>query len=553
MRFAGALVALICGALPCPAQAPAGAPTPKPTGHFGPQVAAGETATARFIVPLYERFDKQAAMGVVRFVDGFYRAPGNAGYNAALDHVRALLEQGGFGKQPGFELEEILSPMSSPAWTPVSGRLSVQIPDAEEIVLHDFDTPGDPDRVMLPIYARSADVEGTLLVDEDGVIEGDHDLAGIIVVSSASLSGRVLKRLEGRGVLAAISCSNASFTVDPNGGEEHLDAIQFRSVSPSTRLPVAQISRRSYNRLQELHEKHPAARLHLQAEVVLDENAQVRTLVARVIGAERPGEALCVVAHVQEPGAGDNASGVGGMCQGALTLSRLIRTQQLARPARTIEFVFGDEMRQSAVWLEHTSRKVIAGISADMLGQSESRTGARCLLERSPDPGALDPILPDEHTPWGAGRVEKDDLLPNGLALIARHALIDMGEHVEGWHTSENPWEGGSDHDIFLKRGIPGILLWHFTDFTYHTGLDRMERLDAEELRRTCAAILATTMALADLRRGDLVRLQASNVLERELRVKVALQAARPDVAKRWREWSRGVELWLANSVVDPE
>ena len=105
MRFAGALVALICGALPCPAQAPAGAPTPKPTGHFGPQVAAGETATARFIVPLYERFDKQAAMGVVRFVDGFYRAPGNAGYNAALDHVRALLEQGGFGKQPGFELD----------------------------------------------------------------------------------------------------------------------------------------------------------------------------------------------------------------------------------------------------------------------------------------------------------------------------------------------------------------------------------------------------------------------------------------------------------------
>jgi aminopeptidase YwaD len=523
------------------------APLTEPLGHVGPQVAPGTTATARFVKPVYEAYNAKAAMDSVAFVDGFYRAPGNEGYNACLDHVSARLSKAGYGKLEGFELEEILTPMKSPAWTPISGSLGVTLSDGQVVVLHAFDGPAQTDRVMLPIYSPNADVEGKPVFRAEDVV------AGSILVSEDPLSGRSLKRFAKQGALAVISCSNADFTVDSNGGDEHLDAIQFRSMSPSTRLPVAQISKRSLMRLQELAAQDPALRLTFQAEVKLEVDVQIRTLVARVIGKTRPDEAVCVVAHVQEPGAGDNASGVGGICQGAIDVAELIRGQQLSVPSRTLVFVFGDEMRQSAVWLEHNERKVIAGLSADMLGQSKSRTGARCLLERSPDPGALDTILPDKHTPWGAGRVREEDLSPNGLALIARHAMIDVSKHVGGWLTSENPWEGGSDHDIFLRNGIPGILVWHFTDFTYHTGLDRMDRLDGEELRRTASVVLATALGVADLRSSDLHRLRASNDLELDLRVAAALEVSRPDVAKRWREWCHGVELWLGASVVDPE
>ena len=65
--------------------------------------------------------------------------------------------------------------------------------------------------------------------------------------------------------------------------------------------------------------------------------------------------------------------------------------------------------------------------------------------------------------------------------------------------------------------------------------------------------IMALGLTIADLRQTDLKRLRTSNELERELRVKAALDAGRPDVAKRWREWCHGVEQWLAASCTDLE
>lgn len=523
------------------------APATPVTGHHGPAVAPGDTATARFAGELYDEFAPDAAMATVRFVDGFYRAPGNVGYDASLDYVRERLAAVGFGEREGFELDEIRTPLRSAAWTPVSGSFEVKAPGGEWEQLHGFDAPGDPDRVMLPINAPSADVEGVLVLDAEGVT------AGSVFVGEASLGGRAVAAHVKRGAVAVVSASIADFTRDPSGGDAHLDAIQFRSVSRSVGAPVAQISPRSLARLRALAAEHEGVRVRLRSQVTWKETGELRTLVARVTGATRPTEAVVVASHVQEPGAGDNASGVGGLCEGATALARAIRKGALDRPARTLVFLWGDEMRQSAIWLNATERTVIAGISADMLGQSRDATGARCLLERAPDPGALDTLPPDEHTPWGAGPVKEEDLVPSGLSLIARSALVDVARHVGGWHTSENPWEGGSDHDVFLRAGVPGILIWHFTDFTYHTGLDRLERLDSEELRRTSSAVLATALCLADLRDADLERLRASNALELELRVAAALEAERPDVAKRWREWCRGVELWLAASVVDSE
>jgi len=522
---------------------PEGAPR---AGHNGPPVAEGSSGPARFAGAVYQAFDVESAVETITFADRFYRAPGNHGYNATLDRVRERLVAAGFGEREGFELDEIVKPLRSPAWTPRSGRLAVRLPGGEEVVLHEFSETTDADRVMLPINAPSADVEGRV-VFEAGEVE-----AGTILVSRDALNDRRIAQLAKRGALAVLSSSLASFTVDPSGDEEHLDAIQFRTVSRSVRLPVAQISRRSQLELEELGASHPELRLSLQAEVEFEEG-ELRTLVARVLGDSRAGEAVAIASHAQEPGMGDNASGVAGLCEAAVALARCLDDGKLARPARTVVFLWGDEMRQSSIWLEESEREVVAGISADMLGQSIQRTGAICLLERAPDPGALDTLPPDVHTPWGAGSVDEEDLVPSGLSLIARTALVDVAQHVGGWATSENPWEGGSDHDVFLKRGIPGILLWHFTDFTYHTSLDRLGRLDPEELRRSAAAILSTALAVADLRRADLERLEASNELELELRVEAALTAARPDVAKRWREWCHGVDHWLTTTCVDAE
>ena len=163
-----------------------------------------------------------------------------------------------------------------------------------------------------------------------------------------------------------------------------------------------------------------------------------------------------------------------------------------------------------------------------------------------PDPGALVPLEPDEHTPWGANPVEESALHPSGLAVIARCAMIDVGMLVNGtWTTAEHPWEGGSDHDVFIGRGVPGVLFWHFTDFAYHTSLDRMGMIDGEEIRRTTSAIFAAALAVADPKPEDLSRYLACLEQERAMRIAAAREVENVELAQSWCRWTKGARAWL--------
>jgi hypothetical protein len=197
------------------------------------------------------------------------------------------------------------------------------------------------------------------------------------------------------------------------------------------------------------------------------------------------------------------------------------------------------------VWLDSTKLKPIAGLSSDMTGESKEKTGAIALLERMPDPGAVTPLAPDVHTPWGMTQVDEAKFVPNGLALIARCALLDVAEKDGGWDTADHPFEGGSDHEVFIDRGIPAALFWHFTDFAYHTSLDRLENVDASEMRRTGVALMSTALALADPKPGDLDRYLRSLNEEENVRVQAATTATQPELAEKWHRWCTGARQWL--------
>lgn len=506
--------------------------------HVGPDVAPGPGGPARFAALLHSGFRTDRAMDLATFIDGFYRTPGGEGYDQVLDRVARELATAGFGTTEGFELRFIETPMITPAWTPRSASFEVHLPGCPPLPLHRFNAPGDADRVMLPVHAPAADVRGLLALTLDQVVEG------AILVTDEDLDRRTIDAARKRGAVAVLSSAVFDFTVDPNGGDRHLDAIQFQSVAAGSTTPVAKISQRTHRILAGMLEFHGALEVSLRADVAL-EVRPLRTLVAEVIGSKQPEQCIAIVSHVQEPGAGDNASGVAGLCESATSIARAIRSGELERPARSLTFIFGDEMRQSAIFLKDTTRTVVAGISADMLGQSTSATGAIPLLERSPDPGALHTLPPDAHTPWGAGEVSEADLSPNGVAVIARCALRDVAGVEGDWHTAENPWEGGSDHDVFLSKGIPAVLFWHFTDFSYHTGLDRMCMLDAAELRRMSAAVMSCALALADPSPGDLKRYLASLELEREMRIASAKTAGSESAEGLWQTWCDETSTWF--------
>ncbi len=89
-------------------------------------------------------------------------------------------------------------------------------------------------------------------------------------------------------------------------------------------------------------------------------------------------------------------------------------------------------------------------------------------------------------------------------------------------------------------------MLWHFTDFSFQTSLDRMAHVDGEELRRTAVAALAGALAVADAQPTDLDRHLATLNLERQLRLDAVVRADAGDEAlTRWREWFDEARFWL--------
>ncbi|HUR27316.1 MAG TPA: M28 family peptidase, partial [Planctomycetota bacterium] len=432
----------------------------------------------------------------------------------------------------------ISTPLDSPAWTPLSARLELTS-GAKPRVLHSFAAPGDADRTMLPVGAISGQAEGAPVFSLENVRPGT-----ILVVDDAAQADP--REAAARGAGALLVASLESYNVDPSGRERHLDAIQYRHTQRASTIPVLQISRRSFASIQAAAAGDPAARLSVTAAVRTDERA-LRTLVATIVGKDRPMECVVTVAHVQEPGAVDNASGVGGIAEAACTLAALLElaAPPFERPSRSVVFLFGEEMDEARIWLDAAKRTTVAAVSADMIGASREATGAVPLLERAPDPGAVRPLLPDQHTAWGQAKIEFAELRPSGVNVVVRTALADVGALAKGWSTAENPYEGGSDHDVFLGKDVPAALLWHFTDFAYHTSLDRIAHVDPEELRRMSCTVAAAVLALADPRPGDLERYLRTNLLEKKLRVAAARDAKDAELAEQWNTWSESVRQWF--------
>ena len=122
-----------------------------------------------------------------------------------------------------------------------------------------------------------------------------------------------------------------------------------------------------------------------------------------------------------------------------------------------------------------------------------------------------------------------------------------------GWAVKTNPYEGGSDHTVFWRAGVPSLLDWHFTDHYYHTNLDRPDKTSAVELKNVGVAVAtsawwlasaneAEAMAAADLvERAALARLalerEQGRTLVAQAEDHAAAEATEAAVFEAWKRW----------------
>ena len=507
-------------------------------GQRAQALAAVGGGPERSVEVFYEGFDTERAMAVVEHGDRFYRAEGSDGYEAVRAHLRARLAAAGFGDAPHLELEELVIDPAHTSWTPRRGRLTLEDSTGAASVLHAFDAEHDVERLLLPLGAPACDVSGPVVLELRDV------WAGCVLVTDAPARSDVLRRAQGRGAVAVLSSSLASYNTHPETGELLEDALRFRVYPPGADLPAAQISPASHVRIAAAVGAG-GAHVRLEADAHLQERP-LRMLRATVVGDERPDEVVVITSHIEYAGASDNASGFAATVEGATVLAEALADGQLPRPARSITFLWGPQISQAERWLEETARAPVAALTLLAAGDAAAYGGSPLLLERPPDPGAVRPLHPDEHTMWGARPVEAATLVPNGLAVIARSAMADVAGYVGGWRVADHPWEGGSDHDVFLKVGVPAALLWHFTPSWYHTSLDRVSRVDPEELRRSAATTLSAALAIADPDPADFAHYDRALGVEQRLRGSVAVVAGDEALAEQWRDWCAGARVWLA-------
>jgi len=408
---------------------------------------------------------------------------------------------------------------------------------------------------MLAVNSSSTPANGVEaeVVSVGGGENGAFDrvpLSGKIVFGEMSV-GRLSSEARKRGAIGVLAYAMPAYTQP----ETHRTSIQFSSIQADT-VGKAWGLLLSYDAREALQRALAAGpvRVRVMTRSRFSASAE-RTVIADVHGRDRPNERFVFSAHVQEPGANDNASGVGAQVEMARVVSSLVRAGTVD-PRRSITFIWGNEIASTRRYLADPARaaEVRWGVSLDMVGEDTEKTGGTFLIEKMPDPSAVWTRGEDHHTEWGGSPLRVDQLTPHFFNDYVLRRCLDQAA-VTGWVVRTNPFEGGSDHVPFLDAKKPGLLFWHFTDVYYHTDGDRLPNVSPRELANVgvSALVSALTLASADgataralvteLRRAALARLDAEAALSATAIANGGDRSKEQLILKTWADWyERAIE-----------
>ena len=372
------------------------------------------------------------------------------------------------------------------------------------------------------------------------------EVRGRIALADAGVGQLFTDAVQKRGAIGVLAYRMPAYTKP----EINRSSIQFSSIPLDTVRKAwgMPLSRAAMDSLRAAL-KHGPVRVRALSRTRLFASVE-RTIVAEVRGTQRPDERFVFSAHVQEPGANDNASGVGALTEIARVLATLSKSGAV-RPRRTITMLFGNEIAQTRNFLADDSirtRGVHWGLSLDMVGEDTRKTGGTFLIEKMPDPSAVWTRGADHHSEWGGSPITKDRIVPHYFNDFLLARCLDQAA-ATGWVVRTNPFEGGSDHTPFLDFKKPGALFWHFTDQFYHTDGDRLDKVSATTLQNVGISALVSALTLtsadgavarsmvAELERAAVARLDVEVALSRTAMAAGGSAATEREILETWTDY----------------
>lgn len=505
-----------------------------------------------FVQSFYElaesEFDKEKAYETVAFVEQYWRLAGNEGFNESVFYVEKVLEQAGFvNENQASDSDRLVyrmekRPMEKPTWEPVSGTLSLK----NGLELLNFET----NRNMIPInsYATEGEKEYEVvpIQVEDGQLMFKEDVKGKVVYAEYRIRALYDEAVAKRGAAGVIAYYMPAY-LQP---EKNTTSIQFSRIplEPDRKAWGILLSFDAKQKLDEALQKgENQIKINLETKIY---DSEELTLIAELKGSTYPEERLVFSAHVQEPGANDNASGVGTLAESASTLARLLKSEKID-PERSMTFLFGDEIISTHRYIvedETRAKSIKWGISMDMTGEDTEKTGGSFLIEKMPDPSAIWTRGKEKHSEWGGEPMAKEDMKPHYLNDFILNRFLELGEKKE-WEVNTNPYEGGSDHTPFIRNDIPGLLLWHFTDQFYHTDNDRLDKVSPQTMKNVGVGAIVSALILTgnqdkafglirhETEKAALDRLKTEYELSKSELNNGGTLEAEIDILETWTEW----------------
>jgi aminopeptidase YwaD len=391
--------------------------------------------------------------------------------------------------------------LSHVAWT-VEGARLWQI-EPQHTLLADWST----DPIRLADYSHSADVETRLVDVGAGTLVSDYagkDVRGKIVLADGVLSGVQRLAVMKYGAVGIVS-DMPNQTTAWSGLDTsivrwgHLDGSLPRGFAfMVSRATAAGL------RAQMLSGSEVVLGAHVKAEVG---SGHWTVVTATIPGTDSGAGEIVYSCHLdhQRPGANDNGSGCVTILESARILNRLIGNGSLARPRRTLRFIWGPEVEGTMAFLSRhpdIRRSMRADVHMDMVGGDPFKN--KSVLHVTETPWSLPTFITDigasfAETIRDAAAVYTEDGSHEEAAAVENRGGAPGTRNA--FIVDETPYAEGSDHDDYDSStiAVPSLYLRDWPDIYIHTDHDTLEQIDATKLRRVALLGAASGYSFASL------------------------------------------------------
>jgi len=206
----------------------------------------------------------------------------------------------------------------------------------------------------------------------------------------------------------------------------------------------------------------------------------------------------CHLDH-QRPGANDNASGCVTILEVARTLQKLINEGKLARPARTIRFIWPPEIEGTLALLNgkpEFAKRIKAVVHMDMVGGGPE---TKAVFHVTRGPMSLPSFVHD--VAWAFAEFVNEESYKFAATSAAKYLFVAPEGGKEPLRAEYSAYTMGSDHDVYQDSsfGIPAIYLNDWPDRYIHTNFDTAANIDPTKLKRAAFIGAASGYFLANL------------------------------------------------------